>query len=312
MIIAITGATGFVGRRLAEFHLKAGDEVRYLTRNNSRPIDNAIAHIGDINASHDVLQPFLHNVDILYHCAAELKCEAAMYDTNVRGTEHLLRMAIPYVKKWVQLSSTGVYGNYPNTTVHENTVPKPTNTYELSKLQADKIALSFAAKHSIELVIIRPSNIYGPTMANQSLFGLMSVIKKRCFFFIGAKGSIANYIHVDNVVNAMVMAGASKQQESPSVYIVSDHCHIEEFVGFIAGALGVKTTKLRLPKRAALVLASMARMIKIVPLTYTRVDALTRTTIYSSEKIVTELGYQHKINMAHGLAELADFWQNRN
>ncbi len=59
MIIAITGASGFVGQLLAKYHINQGDEVRYLTRTNHRNIHGAIPFISHVNASYEVLLPFL-------------------------------------------------------------------------------------------------------------------------------------------------------------------------------------------------------------------------------------------------------------
>lgn len=160
MIIAVTGATSFICQKLIARHLAMGDEVRYLTRSNSKPIKNATVFIGDVNSPSDQLLPFLNNADIFYHCAAEIKNEAIMHRTNVQGTDNLLKLALlGNVARWVQLSSTGIYGDQPNTTVVEETVPQPNNAYEVSKLAADFLVLDIAQRYGLNAVIIRPSNV---------------------------------------------------------------------------------------------------------------------------------------------------------
>ncbi|MDP3333532.1 MAG: NAD-dependent epimerase/dehydratase family protein, partial [Methylococcaceae bacterium] len=72
MIIAVTGGTGFIGKRLIARHIARGDEVRYLTRQTpEQSIAGATAIIGDLSAM-DSLRPLVQGVDVLYHCAAEL------------------------------------------------------------------------------------------------------------------------------------------------------------------------------------------------------------------------------------------------
>ena len=70
--IAISGGTGFIGKKLVQQHLKMGDEVHYLTRTDNQPILDAIAIIGDLNSTADQLMPLLSNSDVFYHCAGEL------------------------------------------------------------------------------------------------------------------------------------------------------------------------------------------------------------------------------------------------
>lgn len=309
MIIAITGATSFISQRLIDRHLKRGDVVRYLTRTNSIPIKNATAFIGDVNAAPEMLLPFLDSVDILYHCAAEIKNESVMYRTNVEGTSNLLGVAAKCnIARWVQLSSTGVYGVQTDTVVVEDTLPRPHNVYEVSKLEADNLVLDMVKKCALDAIIIRPTNVYGPTMTNQALFGLIRAIHKGFFFFIGKKGAVANYIHVENLVDAMLLASLSNKKTSSNIYIVSDHCSMERFVKFIATALDVRTPVLRLPKFFVRIITAVLEHAKISPLTSSRIDALTRTTVYSSDKITKELGYVNKVTIEDGVTELVNFW----
>lgn len=309
-IIAITGATGFVGRLLAEYHIKNGDEVRYLTRDNIKPIFGAYAFIGNVCSTAEILVPFLNHSDVLYHCAAELKKEKLMDETNIIGTENLVRLSVGKVKKFVLFSSTGVYGSVNEEIIKESTMPNPENAYEKSKLQADLTAVEIAHKDGLNLVILRPSNIYGVTMANKSFFGLIKAIFNGFFFFIGKKGAVANYIHVDNVVYALVLAGKLNSLPNASIYIVSDYCNIETLVTYITVALNKKSIRLRLPIRIVRALASVLELSGRSPLTNARIDALTSKKIYSSDKIKEELAYKHLITMEQGVKQVANYWLN--
>lgn len=306
MIIAITGASGFIGRQLAMRHLQLGDEVRYLTRTNNSPIIDALVFFGDVNSPVEDLVPFLSDADIFYHCAAEINATDDMYRTNVEGTANLLRaVTLTSIGKWVQLSSTGVYGNQPNITVTEDTPTYPENNYEKTKLESDRLVIQASKEGGLNVVIIRPSNVYGKTMKNQSLFGLIKAIERKMFFYIGPRGAIANYIHVDNVVNAMIMLANAKKVISGSIYIISDFCSVEALVESISRAIKIKPTKLRFPECLVRLLVLTVERFKISPLTTSRVNALTQRTIYSSEKIILEMEYKHSISIQDGIADLA-------
>ncbi len=313
MIVAISGASGFIGSQLAKRHMQLGDEVRYLTRRNSRPIDNAIAFIGDVNSPVEQLLPFLHGAHVFYHCAAEISNEEEMVRINVEGTANLIKVAsLAKVGTWVQLSSTGVYGNQSNKVVTETTTPYPSNCYEKTKLEADALVLAASNTNSLKALIIRPSNVYGRTMKNKSLFGLIEAIKKGYFFFIGKKGAIVNYIHIDNVVNAMVLAVGAKNIPNGSTYIISDFCTIESFVESICRAMGINVPRLRVPELFIRLLVSMTESINFLPLTISRIDALTQRTIFSSDKIISELGYTHVVGICQGIADLTEHYNQTN
>jgi nucleoside-diphosphate-sugar epimerase len=305
VIIAITGGTGFIGKHLIARHIALGDEVRYLTRKlPEQPIAGAIAIIGDLMVVDD-LYPLVKNADVLYHCAAELHDATKMQHTNVLGTQNLLTVARGEVKRWVQLSSTGVYGSKPLQDVTEQTPINPSNDYEITKAAADDWVRLAMTEQALQGVILRPSNVYGVDMPNQSLFQLIRMIKRGLFFFIGKRGAIANYIHVDNVINALVLCGTATLPTNGQTYIVSDFRRLEEFVAIIATALAVPCPQKRLPESLVRLIAGLAAYLPRFPLSPSRVDALTYQHHYQTAKIEIELGYQHQISMEAGISELA-------
>jgi len=307
VIIAVTGGTGFIGKRLIARHIARGDEVRYLTRQMpEQAIAGATAIIGDLSAI-DSLRPLVQDVDVLYHCAAELHDAAKMHATNVVGTENLLTAATDQVKRWVQLSSTGVYGSKPAQDVNENTPIQPMNAYEISKAAADELV--YTAMHTQQLygVVLRPSNVYGVDMPNQSLFQLINMIKRGLFFFIGQRGAIANYIHVDNVIDALILCGTATLPANGRTYIVSDDRTLEKFVAIIAAALNIPCPQKRCPEALIRLVARLGDYLPRFPLRSSRVDALTYRHHYQTARIEAELGYRHTISMSEGISELVRY-----
>lgn len=239
---------------------------------------------------------------MIYHCATELYDEAKMHSTNVLGTANLL--ANGKVNRWVQLSRTGVYGSRPEDDVDENTALNPANTYEISKAEADNLVLSPGHQQTMECIVLRPSNVYGVDMPNQSLFQFIKIIKRGWFFFIGQNDSFANYIHVENVVDALLLCGDSKLAAYGRTYIVSDYRKLEDFVGIIANTLAKKAPQKRLSESFVRLLVAVFGNIQKFPLTLSRLNALTFRHVYKTARIESELGFKCTISMEEGIAEL--------
>jgi len=308
MNIAITGGTGFIGRHLLARHVALGDRVRHLTRKKPlESIPGAEIFIGDLSAS-ETLRGFVQGADVLYHCAAELRDAAAMEKTNVAGTANLLQAATGEIGRWVQLSSTGIYGAVRHGEVREDADIRPGNAYERSKAAAD--ALVLAAAEKLSCVLLRPSNVYGADMPNQSLFQLIRMIDKGLFFFIGPRGATANYVHVENVVDALLACAHATLPANGRAYIVSDHRPLEAFAGIIAEHLGKPTPRMRLPELPVRALAAACGWLPGVPLKTSRIDALTNRTVYCTDRIEAELGFSNLLSMEAGLAELVRVWKN--
>jgi nucleoside-diphosphate-sugar epimerase len=312
MIVSITGGTGFIGRSLVAHHLGRGDQVRVLSRRapaQSPGVDLARTFSGDLSRGTDLVS-FVDGADILYHCAAELQAQDLMHKVHVDGTHALIGAARGRIRRWVQLSSGGAYGPHRAGVIDESTPPHPRSTYECTKLESDELVESAGRRGDFEHVILRPTNVYGAQMTNQSLFALISMLSKGLFFFIGKHGASANYIHVDNVVQAMVLcAGADGARGQ--VLNLSDYCTIEDFMSMAAGELGVSPPRMRLPEPFVRACVRVAQVIPGSPLTESRVDALTSRAVFAIDKIQRELGYRHSVSMASGIRDLVNGWKSR-
>jgi nucleoside-diphosphate-sugar epimerase len=312
MIVAITGGTGFIGRGLVSRHLARGDKVRLLSRHpyNESGFSSSVEwHRGDLVDSAN-LQPFVDGADILYHCAGEIRNENRMEAVHVEGTDKLIKAAAGRISRWVQLSSVGAYGKHREGIISEEATLNPSGMYERTKVLSDELVEAAASGNAFQHVILRPSNVYGAEMRNRSLFSFISMIQKGWFFFIGKPGSSANYIHVDNVVEALALCG-SLPQAAGRVYNLSDYCTMEKFVAAIANALCEPVPRMRVPEAPIYLLAKLLGNLPGVPLTESRVEALTSRAAYPINKIERELGYRHIVSMEKGLAELVDAWKRK-
>ncbi|WP_316832395.1 NAD-dependent epimerase/dehydratase family protein [Pedobacter aquatilis] len=309
MIIAITGATGFIGKRLVNHHLELGHEVRILSRKKINSLSPKVKlYNGHLLSDGETLKKFTHKVDVLYHCAAEIKNNSLMYEVNVLGTKNLLLAAKSEVKHWVQLSSTGVYGPLYNGIIDEKQIPNPKNDYEGSKLESDKLVMKAGKEKWFTYTIIRPSNVFGPDMTNQSLFQLIKAIDNGRYFYIGKTGANANYVSVENVIEILYQAATNKLAIG-KIYNISDQLPLEKFIEAIADFLGKPKPKLRMPNFFMRLIGFIGDAIPSSPITTSRVRALTNRVSYSNDLVVHELGYLPKVDILSTLKKMVEVYK---
>lgn len=312
MKIAITGASGFIGKLLVQKHIDLGDEVHVLTRKKTlnQNSEKLHIHIGDLSDINSLLC-FLDGVDVLYHCAAEIRDESIMALVNVEGTKNLICAASGKIKHWVQLSSTGVYGPIYSGIITENQSYNAVNEYERTKLESDFLVLEAAKKNIFTSTIVRPSNVFGFQMTNKSLFQLVKTIDRGFYFFVGfKKGASANYIPVENVIEALYLAATNPRAKN-EIYIISSWCTIEEFVGNIAKSLGRPLPKVRIPIRLSKWLAISTFFIPRNPLTVARINAMSNRVIYKTTKIESELQYKPIVSIEETIKGLVQFYKEK-
>lgn len=305
MVIAITGATGFIGKRLMDKHIHLGDEVRILSRKLILNLSEKVVVFNGDLTNLSSLEDFVKNVDILYHCAAEIKNKGIMHQVNVKGTENLIVASKNNVKHWVQLSSTGVYGAVYKGVVTEQQVFNPHNEYERSKLEADKLVITAGEKGWFTYSIIRPSNVFGPEMSNQSLFQLIKAVDAGKYFYIGKPGAKANYVSVENVIDALFLA-ATKKCALGQVYIISDSAPLEDFIDTIAKTLSRPLPSKRVPLFIVRLVGFIGDSIPGSPITTGRINALTNKVTYSSKFIIEHLGFSSQVDIIHAIESLVE------
>ncbi|HTN94774.1 MAG TPA: NAD-dependent epimerase/dehydratase family protein [Gallionella sp.] len=306
MIVAVTGGTGFIGERLVARLLARGDTVRVLTRS-----PESFAHHPQLQpmrydlmtAQTGELAGMLEGAEALFHCAAQLDDERLMRALHVEGTRKLVEAASHRIARWVQLSSVGVYGPVHEGFVTEEAAFDPVGEYEITKAESDTIVAERADAGGFGYSILRPSNVFGSRMSNQSLFKMIAMIDRGWFFYIGRPGASANYIHVDNVVEGLVRC-ATMNAARGRVYNLSDHRTIEQFAGTIAEALGRSAPRLRMLQPVAHLIGATLGRLPGFPLTLSRVAALTNRSSYPIARIQRELDYRPVISMEDGLREL--------
>jgi nucleoside-diphosphate-sugar epimerase len=305
-VILLTGASGFIGSAFLRKALDNDWDIHVLTRSPNRwEFKSGVKLIqGDFESTKD-WTCVVQGVDVVVHAAAEIKDPALMPIVNVLGPERLLQAAVNAgVKRWVQLSSVGSYGPILSGLVSEDWPDNPADHYEVSKTDFDEILKRAAQDHGIEFCIVRPSNVYGSGMRNQSIQQMLSAIRKNLFAFIGPEGASANYVYVQDVVQALELC-VRHSKAANQTYIVSAWATIEEMVGGLAEGAALAAPSRRIPLRLANLLAKAMQWWPRWPLTLSRVQAMSVRSRYSTEKIEKELGWKLTVPVKEGMREFA-------
>lgn len=306
MIVAVTGGTGFIGKKLVARLVERRDTVRLLTRTPAASEYSSRVEIHEcdlLTAGANQLSAILDGVDVLCHCAGQLTNAQAMRALHVDATRKLVDAAAGRVAHWVQLGSVGVYGPVHGGAVTEETALNPAGEYEITKTESDRIVIEGASQGGYSYTVLRPSNVFGAGMSNSSLFGMIAMIDHGLFFYIGRPGASANYIHVDNVAEGLIRC-ATMEAARNRIFNLSDHRTLEQFAGAMAEALGRPAPRLRIPRPVAYLAAATLGKLPGFPLTLSRVAALTNHASYPISRIQRELDYRNVISMEEGLREL--------
>ena len=302
MRVLVTGASGFVGKKLVTELISQGYDVKVTTRKISNIFpENIEVFIMDITDLTFDLSSVVERCDIIINCAGEIKNENAMRALHVDGTKRLLEAFVKHSrtsnKHWIQLSSVGAYGHStkPNLkrVITEFSEIKPGGIYEVTKTLADEMIIDFARKTAMTYTILRPSNIIGMLMPNQSFYGLLNAISMRRFFFIGSKKTISTFIHIDDVVDALITCVVNKKAHN-QIFNLSNDCYLSEIVINVCNAFGFKFNFLLLPETPLRFLVCIFSRFFTLPLTKSRIDALVSKTTYPHKKIKNVLGFAPK------------------
>ena len=296
----MTGGSGFVGQLLVKKLLDDGFSVRLLSRSVPKiTFENLEIVVGDLTSEIDFSDVAI-GCDVIFNCAGEVNHQDKMFALHVEGTRKLIDAVNASFqvdgksKHWVQLSSVGAYG--PSLTpgvrrlVNEMSEPKPIGVYEVTKTLADEVIKEAANRASMTYSILRPSNIVGISMPNHSFRGLLSATSKRRLFFIGSRKSISNYIHVDDVVDALIVCALNKKAWN-QIFNLSNDCNFSEIVNSVSNFSGFKSNFLCLPEKPLRLCVKLFSKIVRLPLTESRIDALVSRTTYPYTKIKDVLGF---------------------
>jgi len=209
-VVAVTGATGFVGRRVLEELRCRGDVVVGISRRPSPervPCERVVTEIG----SQTDWAGALGGVEVVVHCAARVHLLrervadpwSAYRAVNVEGTRRLAEQAARYgVRRIVFLSSVKAAGERSalGRPLKVSDAPVPEDAYGVSKREAEHALLEVGAATGLEVVIVRPPLVYGPGVKG-NLFRLMTAVARGWPLPLGALDNRRSIVSLANLTD---------------------------------------------------------------------------------------------------------------
>ncbi|MBI2848171.1 MAG: NAD-dependent epimerase/dehydratase family protein [Chloroflexi bacterium] len=252
----VTGATGFIGANLVRELLKQGYQVRALVRmeSNCRNLDGLAVEtvFGDLR-DRDSLDSALEGCDALFHVAAAYTFwtpdPKVVYETNVKGTENILKSAlVKNIKKVVYTSTESTIGMCRNGILAcESVEADPGDLaghYKKSKYLAEKLALKMC-RDGLPLVIVNPTVPVGaydikPTPTGQFI---VDFLNHRMPAYVDTG---LNVIDVEDVARGHILA-LHKGRTGERYILGNRNLTFREMLGILGDITSVKVPRLRLP-----------------------------------------------------------------
>jgi nucleoside-diphosphate-sugar epimerase len=242
--ILITGATGFIGGRLAEVACERKLAVVGLVRTWSHaarlarlPVSMAY---GDV-LSCDSLRESMRCCDVVFHCAVDNRVTGRAHRrVSVDGTANVMRAALETrVKRVVHLSSTAVYGYEagPESALEEGMYCYSGDSYCDGKIGGEKVALRYYREHGLPVTVLRPTIVYGPF--GDYTIDIVRLIRQGRMVLVNGGLGVCNSLYVDNLVEAMLLS-AERDSAVGEIFHISDAYPVtwREFIEGHARALG--------------------------------------------------------------------------
>lgn len=311
--VLVTGATGFIGGHLVR-KLLAGKRatVRALVRDPARAQDLVRQGVevvpGDL-VDMASLERAVQGCSVVIHAAAQVASvpsRATFEQSNVRGTENLLRAAAAAkVRRFVHLSSIAVFGLATDGEVTDESPRQPCgDPYCDTKVGAEEEAFRAYRERGLPVAVLRPSAVYGPGSTHWSVIPLKRVKKGKMILFSGGRGML-NYVYIDNLVDAILLA-TEDDRAVGEAFIVNDGATTwKDFFESYARMAG-KGSLPSLPLWAGKVWVRYRNLVAVLKREPFRVHPnalgfLVARAIYRQTRLEQILGFRSRVSLEEGM-----------
>lgn len=322
--VLVTGATGFIGRRLVKALREVGTKVLALSRGSEAWGDEGVASIAADLTEASAIENVCAGVDGVFHLAGyahagdanDERAAGIHRQLTVGGTFALLREACRAgVKRFVFVSSVKAMGEGSEDDCIDETAPAlPASEYGRAKLEAEQLVLSCNRDHGMHACVLRLPLVYGPGVKG-NLHSMIKAIDYGRFPPLPKVANKRSLVHVDDVVRALLVSLKNPAAKG-EVFILTDGRIYSTYDIYISirRALGKTPATWAMP-------LSMLRMIAHIGDTvgYIRarpfffdsetLNKLLGSACYSSKKIEQRLGFEPSQTLEAALPEIINSYR---
>ncbi|MDQ0228048.1 NAD-dependent epimerase/dehydratase family protein [Metabacillus niabensis] len=327
MNVLVTGATGFLGQKLAFRLATLGFNVTATGRNRKigqMLTEKNIRFEPSILEDKERIIELCKNKDYVFHCGALSSPWGKyknFYDANVLGTKHVIEgCKQANVKRLIHVSTPSLYFYYNERRNVKESDPLPNkfvNHYAETKYLAE-IEVDKAFEAGVPSITIRPRAIFGPG-DNAILPRLIKVCEKGIFPKFGNGDVEIDLTYVENVVDVLLLCMNSEEKTLGQKYNITNGTSVSlyKMIENVIAQLGISVKYKTISVKKAYFIASLLEKLSTVVfqgkeplLTKYTVSVLSQTQTLSIEKAKSELGYAPAVSIETGAAEFVEWWKN--
>ncbi len=318
--VAVTGAGGSLGTALVRRLVQQGHRVRGLVRDQAGAerlgSTGAEPVRGDVREARNVGE-LVRGCQVVFHLAAWMGTpfdEQLAYAVNVGGTENVVRAAAEAgTRRVVLASSIAVYGPVREGFVtEERPLRSVGDLYGDTKIEAERAARREAGRAGLDLVVLRPTMIYGPGSPSWTE-APFAAISRGLPVVIGDGEDLADPVYVEDVARAFELAGSVPEAAGETFNVGAGPVTWNEFLGSYATMTGKPLRRVPAPLARAGARAAeraeraLGRRPRAVP---EMVGVMTSRATYAGERARRILGFEPEVSLEAGLRE-TEAWLRR-
>lgn len=309
----VTGARGYVARRLIRRLVSDGHEVVGLTRvgcADGAERGSFEVAVGDYT-DEALLARTINGAQTVFHLAARAHQRSADGDdtalfhaANVIPTEALARTcAVAGVGRFVLLSSIGVLGNRTDVAAFSDvSFPAPVDPYAVSKVHAEQRVIEALSDPGCDYCILRPPLVYGPESPG-NFASLVAVTAKAPLVPLAGIRAPRTFIYVDHLVDSLVVA-ATHPAVSRRTFVIADRTDtsVAEIVHIAARVCG------RAPWRVVAIPEILLRTLSILAGQRARFDKLLAPLRVDCSGFIDATGWRPALSTSEAIAATLRDW----
>lgn len=277
-----------------------------------RHVASEVVVVGDIGHSTEWGHA-LEGIDTVIHLAGRAHVIhdsspdplAEFREVNVGGTLRLAQQAAPKVRRLVYLSSIGVNGTRTVDAPFSGSSPvAPTDSYAISKYEAEQGLWGLAGRTKLEVVVLRPPLVYGPNCPG-NFRRLLRLADSGIPLPLASIRNARSFIYVDNLVSALEMC-AEQPLARGRTYLIDD--------GLAVSTPDLVRTLAALLRRKIILFPCPVPILSLIGRTIGQSAAISRLTDslqIDGSAIRSELGWQPICPMSEGLKQTVHWYRTR-